>query len=247
MPTTAPTLDPALFPGIIQHRPKHRLLYCRPYSTVVLPRSLQQHLYGCHTLPQAQRKLLLQHCRSLDLTAQRRDLQLPPDASPALPSLPIEKGYSCCRCRYLTSSRKMARNHANKVHKLSLQACTDSYHSVQLQSWFLGSLARYWIVTASAGATGIPTDIQGHSSSSCVTASALDELYRLEQQEIQRLERLEEDCIAQEAELEDSDNSEWLRWNQWPTQFAGLPLDIIAASAVQPKKEALESDYKLGA
>jgi hypothetical protein len=33
----------------------------------------------------------------------------------------------------------------------------------------------------------------------------------LEQQEIQRLEQLEEDYIAQEAELEDSDNSEWLR------------------------------------
>ena len=39
---------------------------------------------------------------------------------------------------------------------------------------------------------------------------------RLEQEEIQRLEQLEEDYIAQEAELEDSDNSPWLRWTEWP-------------------------------
>jgi hypothetical protein len=39
------------------------------------------------------------------------------------------------------------------------------------------------------------------------TSSEVDELYRLEQQEIQQLEQLEQDCIAQEAELEDSDNS----------------------------------------
>ena len=69
---------------------------------------------------------------------------------------------------------------------------------------------------------------------------------RLEQEEIQRLEQLEEDYIAQEAELEDSDNSPWLRWTKWPAQFAGLPLDIIAASAVQPGKGALKSDYVLG-
>jgi hypothetical protein len=36
MPAIAPTLDPALFPGSIQHYAEHRLLYCRPCSTVVL-------------------------------------------------------------------------------------------------------------------------------------------------------------------------------------------------------------------
>jgi hypothetical protein len=108
-----------------------------------------------------------------------------------------------------------------------------------LQSWFLGTRAKYWVVKASA------TAIQQRFG---CAASELDELHRLEQQEIQRLEQLEQDCVAQEAELEDSDNSPWLRWTQWPTQFAGLPLDIIAASAIQPeKKKALKSDYVLGA
>jgi Orsellinic acid/F9775 biosynthesis cluster protein D len=202
--------------------------------------ALQQHLRRCHHLPRAQRLQLLQHCRSLDLITRLGDLQLPLDNSPALPFLPVQNGYSCGQCRRLTCSRKEAHKHANKVHRLTFQACTDSYRPIQLQSWFGGNRTQYWIVRAEAAA--VPTAIQQHSS--CAEGE-LDELYRLEQQEIQRLHQLEQDFIAQENELEDSDNSPWLRWTQWPAQFAGLPLDIIAASAVQPEK-APKSDYVLG-
>lgn len=75
---------------------------------------------------------------------------------------------------------------------------------MQLQSWSLGGQAGYWIVKTSAAALAIPPPIQ--QSSSGVT-SELDELHRLEQQEIKRLEQLEQDYITQEAKLEDSDNS----------------------------------------
>jgi hypothetical protein len=245
MATTAPTLDSALFPGLIQHHPAHRLLYCRPCTAVVFPKALQRHLQSQHRLPLAQRQLLVEHCQSLDLIAQQKDLQLPPDHSPALPFVPVHTGYSCRQrqCRYLTCSRDNIRGHVNKAHGLHQQACTDSYESVKLQSWFLGARAQYWIVRASAAA--IPTTIQQRRHRSSSVDSELDELHRLEQQEIQRLELLEQDCIAQEAELEDSDNSPWLRWTKWPAQFAGLPLDIITASAVRPQK-APKSDYVLG-
>jgi hypothetical protein len=241
MPTAAPPPDPAPFPSFIQHRPEHRLLYCQPCSAVVFPKGLCRHLQRCHRLPAAQRRRLVQHCQSLDLITQPEDLQPPLDDSPALPFLPVRTGYSCSQgqCRFLTPSRDGIRQHVNGAHRLYLQACTNSYSSAPLQSWFQGPRARYWIVRASARATGIPTAIWG-------CPNELDELYRLEQEEIQRLERLEQDCIAQEAELEDSDNSDWLRWTQWPVQFAGLPLDIIAASAVQPEKTALEGDCVLG-
>jgi hypothetical protein len=66
----------------------------------------------------------------------------------------------------------------NKAHQLYLQACTNSYESVQLQSWFPGPRAKYWIVKAGAGAAAIPTAIQGRST------SELGELHRLEQDEI---------------------------------------------------------------
>jgi hypothetical protein len=79
--------------------------------------------------------------------------------------------------------------HINKAHGLSLQARTDSYPSVQLQSWswFLGARALYWIVRADATAGPVAVQHCFHSP------SELSELERLEQQEIERLEQLEQD------------------------------------------------------
>jgi hypothetical protein len=45
-------------------------------------------------------------------------------------------------------------------------------------------------------------------------------------------------------ELEDSDKGLWLEFTKWLAQFAGLPLEIIANSAVLPEK-APKSDYIL--
>jgi hypothetical protein len=91
------------------------------------------------------------------------------------------------------------RGHINQAHKLLFQACTYSFESVQLQSWFRGGWAKYWIVRVEATATAIANANPSNSEP--------NELHRLEQQEIQRLQQLEQDYIAQEAELEDSDNS----------------------------------------
>jgi hypothetical protein len=210
----------------------------------MFPKGLHWHLQVYHRVPIEQRRLLLQHCGSLDLITKAKDIQLPLDNSPALQFLPVTKGYSCCQpqCRHFSSNEHNMQVHINKAHNLFSQACADSIQSVQLQSWFLGGRAKYWIVRAEAAAT--PTTIQ-HLKGSSLSSDSARELERLEQQEIERLEQLEQDFMAQEAELEDSDNSPWLRFTQWPTQFAGLPLDIITASAVQPKK-ALKSDYILG-
>jgi hypothetical protein len=204
---------------------------------VLFLNNLRQHLYSYHEqLPQIQRQLLVEHCETLDLVTQPKDLRLPPHHSPALEFLPIRQGYSCCQCWFLTSSRQRIRNHINATHDLKDQACTDNYRSVPLQTWSGGSRANYWIVQASA----IPLAIPGRSS------SVPSELYRLEQQEIQRLKQLEQDCIAQETELEDSNSSLWLQFTQWPAQFAGLPLDVIATSAVQPGKKPPKTEFVLG-
>ena len=82
--------------------------------------------------------------------------------------------------------------HLNRVHDLTWQACSDNFQPVQLQSWFPGTQAQYWIVRTQAIA--IPQRL----------SSASNELHRLEQQEIERLEQLKQDHIAQEAALENS-------------------------------------------
>ena len=240
MATAAPTqeLDPALFPGPIQHQPEHRLLYCRSCTAVVFLKGLPRHLQHFHRVFAAARQPLLKHCQSLDLITQPKDLQLLPDHSPALQFLPVHTGYSCSLCRFLTCSEDSIRRHINQAHKLYWQACSDNYQLAQLQSWFPSTRAQYWIVQSEA--TAIPLAIPQRS-----TSGTSNELHRLEQQEIERLERLKQDHIAQEAALENSQDSSWLRCTQWPAQFAGLSLEIIAATAVLPEK-APQSDRILG-
>jgi hypothetical protein len=79
---------------------------------------------------------------------------------------------------------------------------------VQLQSWFLDTWAKYWIVRSKA--TAAPLAIPQHSS------SVSGELHGLEQQEIKVLERLEQDYTAQGTKLENSEESSWLCYTQWP-------------------------------
>jgi hypothetical protein len=233
MPSTAhPTLNLAIFPGLIQHYPDCHVLYCKPCNAVVFPTALSGHLGRYHKVHIDQRRLLDQHCQSLELVAQRKDLQLPADQSLALQFLPVHAGYSCCKCRFLTIAESMMRGHVNQAHQLTYQACTDNYCSVQLQTWFSKHTARYWVVRRPAA--------------KIAAAQKHDALKQLELDEIRRLEQLEQDYTAQADTLPDPESNTWLRWTQWPAQFASLPLDVVANSAVQPKK-ALDSDYILGA
>ena len=126
--TTSLLLDPALFPGLIQYYPAYCVLYCRPCTAVVFPSALLQHLQHCYNLfAVVQRRLLVQHCQTLDLIAAAGDLQLPANDSLLLSFLPVYPGYSCSCCSYLTCSRKQVCNHANRIYRLRLQACTNSY------------------------------------------------------------------------------------------------------------------------
>jgi hypothetical protein len=128
MSLPTPTLDPALLYNLIQHHPEHCLLYCQPCAAVLFPKGLHRHLQKLHKqVPAAQRQLLTQHCQSLELITQPKDLQLPLDNSLPLSFMPIQQGYSCCQCRFLTCSESNIRKHINKDHGQSQGACTRSY------------------------------------------------------------------------------------------------------------------------
>jgi hypothetical protein len=59
-------------------------------------------------------------------------------------------------------------------------------------------------------------------------------LESLEEQERHRLEQLEQDGLAYDAEIEEDETTPWLWYTQWPEQFRGHPLDIITAASCQP-------------
>ena len=62
--------------------------------------------------------------------------------------------------------------------------------------------------------------------------TAANLLEQLEQEEAQRLEQLEQDYFVADAEVEADDTTPWLEATRWPEQFARLPIDIIARSAL---------------
>jgi hypothetical protein len=144
----------------------------------------------------------------------------------------------------LTQSRNNLRYYLNKKHALSGSACTPQIHTVKLQGWFSDPRAQYWIVTVAEGGPGAAH--QTSSSSGGDSSGGSDDARRqLEGQEQERLARLGQDCLGQSADPQPSETTLWLQYTQWPAQFAGRPLDILAASAVQPRTR-LGRDYVLG-
>lgn len=76
------------------------------------------------------------------------------------------------------------------------------------------------------------------------TASQLEEI---EEEEERRLEEFATNPAAADNEVEADETTLWLRATEWPQQFAGRPLDVIAAFAKHPAPVAVAAgSYTLG-
>jgi hypothetical protein len=246
LPMVTPSnLDLTIFPHVIEHMPEFRILYCHRCKQVCFPQSLDGHLADLHKVPAPVRRTVVRFCATLDLVDASDDLVIRPDGSVALDFAPIYDGYSCHCCRFLTTSRKMIRQHLISSHYIQHPVSQTKYSTARLQSWYPpSSRSRYWIITSPvAGQASYSLDTLPEYSSADMQSAAL--LESLEGQEQQRLELLEQDHLARDAEVEEDETTPWLRYTKWPGQFAGRPLDIIVATARQPRSYPVE-DYALG-
>jgi hypothetical protein len=235
-------LDFAIFPRIIEHMPDFGVLYCNVCKQVCFPSALLRHLTEIHKIPAARRRPVVQFCLTLDVVDTKSDLRPLPDGSAILDFAPVFDGYACTCCRFLTTSQKLIRQHMITSHSIQHPASQTRYRQVKLQSWYPpSSRAQYWIVKT---ATAIdPSDQLANVTGIEIESAAI--LETLEDQERQRLELLENDHIAGDAEVEDDETTPWLQYTKWPEQFAGRPLDIITAAACQPEGCPIQ-DYTLG-
>jgi hypothetical protein len=127
-------------------------------------------------------------------------------------------------------------------HSIQHPVSQTKYHPVKLQSWYPpSSQAQYWTVKPST-ALGPLDQLASFAAIDVESAAVLE---TLEGQERQRLELLESDHIAGDAEVEDDETTPWLQHTKWSEQFAGRPLDIITAAAYQPDDCPIP-DYALG-
>jgi hypothetical protein len=178
-----------------------------------------------HKIPAALRRPIVRFCLTLDVVDATIDLALRPDGSAVLEFAPVHDGYSCHCCRFLTTSRKVIRQHLITDHNLQHPESRTKYSEVHLQSWYPpGRRSRYWItVTLADQACQALDHLPAYTSTDIESAALLE---TLEDQEQQRLELLEQDHTAWDAEVEDDDTTPWLQYTKWPEQFAGRPLDI---------------------
>ena len=236
------SFDPAIFPGQIEHLPDQRLLFCHVHKQVVLLSRLEAHLSRTHSIPKPVRRSLLEYCSTLGVIKSKEELVIRPDNSLVIPAIPLyNDGYacSCSCCHYLTISYSNIMQHLNSAHSIYRSACKDHFTRVQLQSWYSGPRAKYWIVR---------TDKAGSESAHPAPLPEQEEAELLEKFEYAEVERLmlqERDDAAWDAEVESSDMTPWLQYTKWPEQFACRPLEVISATARRLEAYPCD-DYLLG-
>lgn len=113
-----PDLNTTIFPRIIKHIAKFRVLYCHLYKQVCFLSSLHTHLFKIHKVKAAIRQLIVEFCQTLNFVDNTLDFKLPQDGSATLDFALVYNGYSCCCCHFLLVSRKAVRVHLNATHSL---------------------------------------------------------------------------------------------------------------------------------
>ncbi len=212
LPVVVPRdFDFAIFPRLIEHMPEFRILYCNVCKQVCFPSALLRHLTEIHKIPAARRWPVVRFCSTLDVVDTKSDLRVLPDGSSILDFAPVFDGYSCSCCRFLTTSQKLIRQHLITTHSIQYPASQTKYQQVKLQSWYPpSSRAQYWTVKPLTSLD--PSHQLADFATSDIESAAI--LETLEDQERQRLELLENDYIAGDAEVEDNETTPWLQYTK---------------------------------
>ena len=80
-----------------------------------------------------------------------------------------------------------------------------------------------------------------------IDLTTADQLEEVKEDECQRLEQLASNHYAVDDEVEADATTPWLVATEWPQQFGGRPLDVIAAFAKSPVAAAVAADsYGIG-
>ena len=86
-----------------------------------------------------------------------KTIELPTNWGPRQPVIPVESGFKCRACPFITISEKIANTHwRGATHKLQ----GSRYTRVNVQSWMSGKYSRYWTVGSQGCDQSTDTDAQ---------------------------------------------------------------------------------------
>lgn len=101
------------------------------------------HLRNTHQTSGITLQNIKDHLASLGQARDPKTIELPANGGPRQPVIPVEDGFKCRACPFITISKKIADNHwRNARHILEGRR----YTQVHVQSWMSGKFSRYWTV-----------------------------------------------------------------------------------------------------
>ena len=227
---------------------EERVLVCEDCRVAVPKQQIRSHLDYSHRLVPARRRRDLE-AQFLQLDARESwvDLTPRPDGSPPFPYIqePVP-GFYCTSCDvFKTTSAAYLRQHRAKVHPHESRRSTPEVNKCFLQSWAQNRRQRvYWSVDAAH----VVTDTLKTSVASPVprwSENDFGDIDEAERREQGRLSHEHECAPALDGEIDQDENSDWLRGCEWPRWFAHRPLSLIVAMSQIPETDP-RTDIVLG-
>jgi superfamily II DNA or RNA helicase len=162
-----------------------------------------------------------------------KTIQLPPNGRARQPVIPVEEGFKCRACPFITASEKRA-----NIHWTSVPHTNDGprYTKVDIQSWMSGGCARYWIV----GSRGHDATIDGRGDAG--NGGARSGLDLLLQDANKRVRENHEQWRRAGQSQQGADHDEgFVKDMRWVKFTEGKDRAVIAAATEWIKIKAIDS------
>jgi hypothetical protein len=155
-------------------------------------------------------------------------------------------GFPCPYCTtFKTTSRDCLRHHRLASHPEHRGDPDSASPTCSLQSWTNRRTYQvYWIVDIPPPST-IEKPLPNPPLSSWSSADDIANMLAAEAEEEHRLLEAQEGAPALPQELEQDENTDWLRGCEWPRWFAQRPLALIVAASQRPSPYG-DHDLMLG-
>jgi hypothetical protein len=239
--------QPSLLWNEINLVPEKNVLVCQECRVGVPSKSLQRHLKDHHRQVPAQRRREIQD-RFSHLPVLRTWSELLPQPDGSLPLGYLQDPVPGLFCpdynKFKTTNYDCLRHHRSHQHS-QISSVRNTHFDIDqvrcfLQSWTISRTHRkYWIVdsspitslTSSENApSSTPLPPRGPKS----TQDDPDGQYKAEADEERRLMDEHDGAPALTQQLEQDENTDWLRACEWPQWFAHRPIALIVAAARLP-------------
>ena len=204
------------------------------------PDGISNHLSRKHQVNLKSRQQLTEYLKQWQWPYDFRSVPLPLNGSLPQPVLPVIDGFQCRDCIYTTTNRLVIRQHCNTEHQKQRLSDEELFQAIQLQAWFRGNRARYWVVDATRQSRGVNNgngngnedgDGNGSGSSSDDAGAAI-------KAEITEWIAKEEGQYQVSTVAAETDP--WLRYTGWEEVLAASKHDLATTTAFTATASATE-------